>query len=84
MMDELQDIHGVYGATPEINADNSFQGIWMRVDKNMDLSSILKVILKNGLNIRTINMQEPSLEDAFIAITGQHSGQSSLRRGFRR
>jgi len=84
MMDELQDMHGVYGAAPEINADNSFQGILMRVDKNMDLSSILKVILKNGLNIRTINMQEPSLEDAFIAITGQHSGQSSLRRGFRR
>jgi ABC-2 type transport system ATP-binding protein len=81
MVDELQEMHGVYGVTPEIGHDKGFLGIAIRVDKNMDLSSIIKVLLKNDLKIRTINTQEPTLEDAFIAITGQRPGQSSPRRG---
>lgn len=84
MVDELQEMHGVYGATPEIDTDRSFQGISLRVDKNMDLSSILDVILKSGLKIKTINTQEPTLEEAFIAITGRRPGEPGLRRGFRR
>ena len=81
MVDELQEVHGVYGVTPEIGHDKSFLGIAIRVDKNMDLSSIIEILLKNDLKIRTINTQEPTLEDAFIAITGQRPGQPSPRIG---
>lgn len=84
MVDELKEVPGVYGATPEIDHDKSFRGMSIRVDKNIDLASILEVIMKSGLKIRTINTQEPSLEDAFIAITGRRPGQPSLRRGRRR
>jgi len=80
----LQEMPGVYGVTPEIDHDKSFRGISIRVDKNMDLSSILEIILKNGLKIRKINTQEPTLEEAFIAITGQHPGEPSPRGGRRR
>jgi ABC-type uncharacterized transport system ATPase subunit len=81
MVDELQEIQGVYGVTPDIDHSKRFQGISFRVDKNMDLSDILAVLLKNGMKIKTINTQEPTLEDAFIAITGQRPGEPGSPRG---
>jgi hypothetical protein len=33
--------------------------------------------MKNGLKIRAINTEEPTLEDAFIAITGNHTEEFS-------
>jgi len=81
VLDELQEVPGVHGATPEVDPDRSFQGISMRVDKNIDLSGVLEVIMKSGLKIRTINTEEPSLEDAFIAITGMYPGQPGGPRG---
>jgi ABC-2 type transport system ATP-binding protein len=84
MVDELQEMHGVYGVTPEIDHNKSFHRLSLRVHKNTDLSSIIEVIIKSGLKIKTINTMEPTLEDAFIAITGQQPGEASLlksRRG---
>ena len=46
------------------------QGLSFRIDKNFDLSSIMEVLLENKMSIRAMNTLEPSLEDAFIAITG--------------
>lgn len=69
MIDEIQEIHGVHGVTPDISPDRGFRGLSIRVDKNMDLSGILEIIVKNGLGIRAINTLEPTLEDAFVAIT---------------
>ena len=69
MMDEIQEIYGVHGVTPDISPDGDFKGLSVRVDKNMELSSILGVIMRNGLKIKAINTLEPTLEDAFIAIT---------------
>jgi ABC-2 type transport system ATP-binding protein len=72
MLDELIKIHGVHSVTPEINSEEAFGGITIRLDKDTDLSSILEVIMKSGLKIRMINTQEPTLEDAFMEITGRH------------
>ncbi len=86
MLDELEEVLGVHGATPEVHPDGSFRGISIRVDKNMNLSTILEIIMKRGLKIRTINTQEPTLEDAFIAITGQNQqepGRQEVRRRWR-
>ena len=81
MLDELEKTHGVHGATPDIDPDGSFKGISIRVDKEMDLSIIIEVILKSGLNVRAINSQEPTLEDAFMAITGRRPDQEGRIRG---
>jgi len=75
MVDELEEMPGVHGATPEVDLERNFNGISIRVNKNMDLSGILDVIMKRGLKIRMINTEEPTLEDAFMAITGQGKEQ---------
>jgi len=72
MLDELEKIYGVHSATPEINSEGGFEGITIRLDKDADFSSMLEIIVKSGLKIKMINTQEPTLEDAFIAITGRH------------
>jgi len=80
MLDELQEVSGIYGATPQVGQDGSFEGIAFRVDKNIDLSATLEIILKRGLRIRTVNTEEPTLEEAFIAITGKLPAQPRRRR----
>lgn len=69
MLNLLEGIPGVHGATPEVDPESNFQGLSIRVDKDLALSGILEVIMKNGLKIGIINTKEPSLEDAFMAIT---------------
>ena len=69
MATALEAIAGVHSATPDIDRERNFRGLSLRLDKGIDLSGILEVILKNGLKISSINTTEPSLEDAFMAIT---------------
>jgi ABC-2 type transport system ATP-binding protein len=78
MLDEIEKVQGVHGVTPQIEPDNSFLGISIRVDKNIDFSAILSIVMKQGLKIKAVNTVEPSLEDAFLAITGQH-GEGMMR-----
>jgi len=84
MMNELEEMPGVHGATPEVDPERNFHGISIRVNKNMDLGSILEIIMKSGLKIRMINTKEPTLEDAFMAITGQQHEQTGEIRVYRR
>jgi len=70
---ELEAIAGVRGATPDIDRERNFRGMSIRVDKDINLSGILEVIMKNGLKIGSINTVEPSLEDAFMAITRRYT-----------
>jgi ABC-2 type transport system ATP-binding protein len=74
MVNELEEMSGVHGATPEVSL-GALLGISIRVNKNMDLSDILEIVMKNGLRIRGINTKEPTLEDAFMAITGKQDEQ---------
>jgi hypothetical protein len=76
MLDALHDVSGVYGVTPEIDHEGSLQGISLRIDKNIDLSTIFEVIMRNQLKIRATNTQDPTLEDAFIAILNQSQRRS--------
>jgi ABC-2 type transport system ATP-binding protein len=70
MVNELEDVPGVHGVTPEVDSEGNFNGISIRMDKDIDVSGILGVIMKSGLKMRTVNTEEPTLEDAFMAITG--------------
>jgi ABC-2 type transport system ATP-binding protein len=77
MVDELEETSGVHGATPNVSPEGALSGISIRVDKNIDLSNILEIIMKNRLNIRGITIKEPTLEDAFIAITKKQDEKDS-------
>ena len=80
MTRQYQTLHGVYGVTPEIGPENDFIGLSFKVDKNMDLSQILTVLLGNKLKIKALNTDEPTLEEAFIAITGSLPAAPNLGR----
>jgi len=41
MLNELEEISGVHGATPDITSEGALLGISIRVDKNINLSNIL-------------------------------------------
>jgi ABC-2 type transport system ATP-binding protein len=84
MLDEIEEVQGVHGVTPQIELDNSFSGISIRVDKNIDFVAILSIIMKKGLKITAVNTVEPSLEDAFLAITGKHNEGMMRFEGGRR
>lgn len=81
MLNELEQMPGVYGATPEFDIDRNFIRMSIRVDKDTALSSILEVIMKNGMKIGGINTQEPTLEDAFRAITKERRYEQSRDSG---
>jgi ABC-2 type transport system ATP-binding protein len=81
MLNRLQEISGIKGITPSIDPTDGLQELSFRVDKLMDLSVILEVLLNYDLSIKTMNTIEPTLEDAFIAITGNRP--AGPRRRFR-
>jgi len=78
LVDELEKMAGVHGVTPEIDPDGSFRGISIRVHKNMDINEVLEAAMKRGLKMRSVNTNEPTLEEAFIAITRQHKGGEAI------
>ncbi len=84
MLDQLQGITGIYGVTPDVGSDGTFRGLTVRVDKNIDLSTVMRVLIEHNLRIKGLNTVEPTLEDAFIAMTGRRPGGPGMReRRFR-
>jgi ABC-2 type transport system ATP-binding protein len=77
MVDALEGVEGVHGVTPEVDFEGGFHGLSVRVDKDRDIHGILEVLLKSGLKIRMISAKEPTLEAAFMAITGRQKEQTS-------
>lgn len=83
MVAELENLNGVHGVTPEIDAEHNLLGLSLRVEKEADLRSILEIIMGFNLKIRTVNTELPTLEEAFMAITGrqQNVGMSTVKDG---
>ena len=71
MVAELENLNGVHGVTPEVDAEHNLLGLSLRVEKETDLRSILEIIMGFNLKIRTVNTDLPTLEDAFMAITSR-------------
>lgn len=84
IVNKLEAIQGVHGVTPELDHSGGFHGLSIHVDKDMDISGILDLIMKSGLKISLINTEEPTLEDAFIKITGRKPMQIGDVRDNRR
>ncbi len=83
MEKELATMQGVHSVTLEVSPDNGLSEISLRVEKEQDLTNILEIFLRRGLKIKSVNTQEPSLEDAFRAITGKNPQEPRVRRGSR-
>jgi len=77
----LEKLEGVHGVTPEVDAVGIFHGLSIRVNKDMDINGILEVIILRGLKIRMVDTKEPTLEDAFMAITHRRAEQPSENGG---
>jgi len=75
LVDSLTKMEGVHDVSTEVNQGKRLHGITLRVAKEMDLSDILRVLSASGLRILSVNTEEPTLEDAFNAITGRDNGR---------
>ena len=51
----------------------------MRVAKELDLTDVLRLLSGSGLVIKSVNTEEPTLEDAFNVITGRDERRRQRR-----
>jgi len=79
LIKDLESIKGICGISTEIGTTGNLQSLSMRVEKELDLAFVLRLLSGSGLVIRSVNTEEPTLEDAFNLITGRDE-----RRGPRR
>ncbi|MGB9134079.1 MAG: ABC transporter ATP-binding protein [Candidatus Bathyarchaeia archaeon] len=77
---DLEAAERVCSVSAEVDQGKRFCGLTMRVEKDLDLAGILKILAESGLRIRAVNIEEPTLEDAFNAITGQDGRHERSRR----
>tara|TARA_B100000315_G_scaffold188712_1_gene178441 strand:+ start:57 stop:1166 length:1110 start_codon:yes stop_codon:yes gene_type:complete len=80
MLKALEKMRGVNKVTPDADTEKNFYGVSIRVNKNADLSGILEIVVKDGLKIGNVNTREPSLEKAFMAITGRNEMATAKSR----
>ena len=69
---DLEAAEGVHSVFAEVNQEKRFHGLTMKVEKDMNLTGILRTLANSGLKIQVVNCEEPTLEDAFNAIIGQN------------
>jgi len=83
LIGDLEAIQGVHSVSPEFNT-GGLQTLSMRVEKEMDLTDVLRLLSGSGFRIQSVNTEEPTLEDAFNMITGQeeHRGPRRMAGGF--
>jgi len=75
----LEKIEGVHSVSAEVDPAKRLYSLSMRVAKEMDLSEMLKILSGSGLRVQAINTEDPTLEDAFNAITGHDNGHRPRR-----
>jgi ABC-2 type transport system ATP-binding protein len=76
---DLKAIKGVLDVSTELGTTGNLQLLSIRVEKELDLTNVLRLLIETGVEIRSVNTEEPTLEDAFNLITGRDE-----RRGPRR
>jgi ABC-2 type transport system ATP-binding protein len=77
----LEESDGVHSVVSEYDNVRELQHLTLHVAKEMDLSNILKSLTSSNLQIYSVNVEEPSLEDAFNAITGHDTEQGHMNGG---
>ncbi len=81
---DLEANKGVHNVSSELGTTGDLQSLSMRVDKELDLTDVLRLLSGSGLVIRSVNTEEPTLEEAFNLITGrdERRGQRRMAGGF--
>jgi len=79
LVKDLEAKESVHSVSAEVNQGNKFHGLAIRVEKDMELTGILRTLAKSGLKIKAVNTEEPSLEDAFKAIISQNGRHNRNR-----
>jgi ABC-2 type transport system ATP-binding protein len=69
MIEVIKSMPGVYGVVPNVDSEGILRSLSMKVEKSINLSGILGILLDRGLRIDRVNTTEPSLEEVFMAIT---------------
>jgi ABC-2 type transport system ATP-binding protein len=69
----LGEVAGVHGVSPVLSQEGALVGLSIDIEKDVDLTRVLDLMTGSGLNIKSVNTEEPSLEDAFIAMTGREA-----------
>jgi ABC-2 type transport system ATP-binding protein len=80
LLKKLESTEGVHDVSADVDQDNRLHGVTLRVAKDLDLNGVLEPLMVSGLRIRAVSTEEPTLEDAFNAITGHVGRQSTSRR----
>jgi len=81
LLSDLEAFEGVHGVSAEVDQGKRLHGVTLSISKDMDLTSILELIARSGLRVKALNTEEPTLEDAFNAITGHDDKQAPSREG---
>jgi ABC-2 type transport system ATP-binding protein len=76
LVTELEKTIGVHSVSADVTNEQIARGLTIYADKDMDISNMLEIIMTskpftNGARIKAINTMEPTLADAFRAITRQ-------------
>ncbi|MBN1682666.1 ABC transporter ATP-binding protein [Candidatus Bathyarchaeota archaeon] len=71
LVKQLNEFSYVTDIQPETNQNGRIFRINIRLKKEQEITEILKVISENELKIKSVNTQEPTLEEAFIQMTRQ-------------
>jgi len=80
LLSEVEGVAGVHGASPVLDREGALVGLSIGIEKDADLTRVLGLMAGSGLNIKSVNTEEPSLEDAFIAMTGRDGAGNSQTR----
>ena len=81
LVSEIKEMPGVHDVSPEFDKEGDLIGLSIKVEKGADLSKVLNAIVSGGFDIKSVNTVEPSLEDAFMAMTGRSRKNQTKTEG---
>jgi ABC-2 type transport system ATP-binding protein len=80
LLSKMEEVPGVHSASPVLTREGTLIGFSIKIEKEVDLTRVLNLVAGSELNIKSVNIEEPSLEDAFMAMTGHgEPGRSQIR-----
>jgi ABC-2 type transport system ATP-binding protein len=80
LIKDIEATEGVHSVLVEVDKNKSPQCLKIRVKKEMNLTGILRILTKGGFRIKVVTTEEPTLEEAFRAITNRTVTPSTVVR----
>jgi ABC-2 type transport system ATP-binding protein len=80
LVSNMKEMPGVHSVSPDMNQEGNLIGLSIKIEKGVDLSRALDLVAASGLDIKLVNTEEPSLEDAFMVMTGHGTSRKNQIR----